>query len=135
MSIFDKLEQTLTKPGKLSRRSAIGRISRGCAILVGAIAGISIYDTAHADGNGPCCHLAYPNNHCPNEAIFGCPCSNPDQWQWHCTYGVCTYICGECYNCQCSYLIPTCHGSPTDDSFRNTLINASKRTHINANEK
>ncbi len=80
MRMLNKLEHNLTKPGKLSRRSALGRISRGCAVLVATIAGISVSDTAHADsGNGPCCHLAWPNNHCPWEGFFGCPCSNPNQ--------------------------------------------------------
>ena len=103
MSFLEKLENRLSKPGRLSRRSVLGRLSRGCTLAIATIAGIGFYDTAYA-ANAACCNLAYPNNLCD----FGCPCPNPNQWAWSCVVGFCVWTCGECYNCGCSYLIPHC---------------------------
>ncbi len=107
MPSLDELENRLAKPGYLSRRSALGKISRGCAALIGAIVGgIGLNDVAYA-ANVVCCNLAYPNNLC-NSNIGYCPCSNPNQWQWTCTYNGCSWVCGECYNCNCSYVYRLC---------------------------
>lgn len=115
MPSLDKLADYLAKPGQLSRRTALGKITRGCAVIAGVLAGVSFHDLAYA-ANVACCNLAYPNNICSSNYYSGlCPCTNCTptngcEYTWTCQYGHCAWVCGECWNCQCSYAFQLCGG-------------------------
>jgi hypothetical protein len=121
MPLLDKLEDYLAKPGHLSRRSFVGKIVKGCLVLSGVVAGAGIGNVAFA-ANVLCCNLAWPHNLCPSD---GCPCYPANEYTWSCLYNGCHVVCGECYNCQCSFYYFVCSpgcpctpGAPTLESFQ-----------------
>ncbi len=109
MSWLDDLEKWAAKPGALPRRSFIGWVAKSSVAVAGTIAGISALAKSAQAGNYYCCELAYPNNWCTSYndqgycAIGGCHESNA--YEWTCFYGNCQWICGECYDCSCSFAI------------------------------
>lgn len=118
MPFLDELADYLAKFGQLSRRTVLGKLTRGCAVLAGVLAGVSLHDVAYA-ANVACCNLAYPNNICSSDYYNGiCPCNcdptNGCEYAWTCQYHsnghYCTWVCGECYGCQCSYAYQLCGG-------------------------
>jgi len=124
MPLLDKLEDYIAKPGHLSRRSVIGKITKGCVVLAGVVAGAGFGNVAFAS-NIACCNLAWPNNIC--QTI--CPCEPSNSYSWYCSYTIsghtCHVVCGECYNCACSYYYYVCSrgcpcekGAPTLESIQ-----------------
>lgn len=133
MPLLDKLEDYFAQPGHLPRRSFIGKVVKGCLVASGVLAGASFSNVAFA-ANVECCNLAWPNNICPGND-GSCPCEPSNPYNWSCTINIgghrCSVICGECYNCQCSYYINVCSrgcpclpGAPTFESFQQMNIKA-----------
>jgi hypothetical protein len=104
--LVEKAEDLAAKPGRLSRRTFVGRVAKVSAGLVAAAAGI-----ASLRGSGfpavaglayvqSCCNLAYPWRSCS-----GGHCDKV-----HCTYKEWTcrdqnnqvWTCSDCVGCNCS---------------------------------
>jgi len=129
MPFLDKFEDYLAKPGRMSRRTAFGRITKGCAVIAATIAGIGFYDTAYA-ANVACCNLSWPKNFCNSDYYDGeCPCCQKCNYAWVCNYNYnghnCAWVCGECDQCSCSYAYQLCGtgcpcdpGAPSIDAIR-----------------
>jgi hypothetical protein len=119
MSLLDKFETYLAQPGKLSRRSAIGRLTQGCTALVAALAGVNLIEQTpvarasscfgcHPHRVGPCCNLCLDPSICDDGA---CPSGTTRRYTWICYAGGCPWLCGECYcttGAICSFTFPLC---------------------------
>src|SRR5689334_8295485 len=105
MQYLDKIEDFFTKPGRLSRRSALGRIVKGCTAIAAALAGIQFYGKVTYAYAAACCNLLF--SYC--STYDHCPCGGT-HYEWYCSYGPnhCPWVCGECYGCSCSYAYPQC---------------------------
>lgn len=111
MAPLEKLENFAAKPGRLSRRTFVGRVAKASAAIAAGLAGIAEFPGAAHAANYHCCTLAYPSNWCNSDfTAHQCPCSDTP-WEWLCGENFCTWVCGECYACSCSYayFIP-CNG-------------------------
>lgn len=122
MKFLYDLEDQIAKPGWLTRRALLNRLVKSCAALAAVAAGIPLKEAAacsncqcHGTPNNACCCLCWPNNFCKSDYYSGqCPCSDTP-YQWYCTYNGCHIVCGECYNCCCSYAYQLCSiGCPCD---------------------
>lgn len=141
MSLLDNFEHYLADSQSLSRRSAIGKLARGCAVLVATLGGTGfLIETPKAlaqNGCYPCnlhsvecCSLCW--NDCGNNS---CPVGYT-QYTWICyqkTGGYnCPWVCGEC-DCTssggiCSFAYPLCAthcpcvpGTPSAESMLGIL--------------
>ncbi len=126
MSLLDRIEDYMARPGRLPRHSFLGWTVKACAALDAVAEGtLRVADLASAcsptSGSNPCpggpwndacCCLLYPDKICNSDYYDGqCPCacapSNP--WEWTCrNSNGCHIVCGECYNCGCSYAYQLC---------------------------
>lgn len=138
MSLLDKFEDYIAEPGRLSRRSALGRLTKGCAVLVAALSGVSNFleNVPVVSANSlltcnscqvhpeVCCNLCFYV-----DCGYSCP-SGYTTYTWSCTYRGCPWICGECYcpnqgtKGYCSFAYPLCHsgcpcvpGTPSAESM------------------
>ncbi len=150
--LLERAEDFLGRPGRLSRRTFLGRAVQICAAVGGLAAGIMPLDQVLAacggyqTGTDPCggyanmecCCLSYTtaphypcnsdfyNRQCPPTAS-GCGSSLSAQpYEWTCRVGTCTWICGECYCSCCSYAYsacsPGCPCSPAAPSLEFKLL-------------
>lgn len=114
MALLERLEDlALQADAGLSRRRFFGRFAKTGAGLAAVAAGLGIPVKAFA-GNVLCCNLAYPNNFCRYDdcGLSGCSCScDGGCYYWYCSYSHCTYKCGECYCCRCSWIDQLCSPS------------------------
>lgn len=117
MRWLDKLEDQLAKPGALPRRSFFGWIAKSAVAIAAASAGIAGFAKTAFAGNYYCCDLVYPNNFCTtydgsscsnSTGCSGSSCSTDSAYTWLCSYGHCTWLCGECTGCCCSYAYQLC---------------------------
>lgn len=83
---------------QVTRRGALGLLSRGGIVMVAALAGVvatSGSARAQVCREPACCHLAS----CDDCAQHGCDFSCPDGWtkrSWGCVAGARPILCGEC---------------------------------------
>ncbi|GEM_PF-2974056 len=116
MRWLDRLEDHLAKPGSLPRRSFFGWIAKSAVAIAATGAGIAGFAKTAFASNYYCCTLIYPNNFCTTYDATSCSnstgCSINDAYTWLCSYGDCTWLCGECYDsqtsCHCSYAYQLC---------------------------
>ncbi len=103
MSLIERLEDVAATPGKLSRRTFVGRIAKLSAAAAAVSAGAAAFAGKAYAGNYLCCNLAYPDNWCTSDYCHGiCPCGYAP-YQWTCSHNGQQVVCGECYECECSY--------------------------------
>jgi hypothetical protein len=109
--LIQKAEELVARPGRLSRRSFVGRMAKVSAGAMAAAAGLGQFPSKAYAGNVVCCNLAYPNNICNSyyEGTNACPSGCGTSWTWTCSYNGCPWVCGECYSCSCSFAYPLCH--------------------------
>ena len=144
MTPIEKLQTTLTNPGRLSRRSFLGRTVRWSAALAGAAAGVTAFAKPAYGANYVCCDLCWPNNICNSDYWDSqCPSGCGSPWEWTCRSGNCTWWCGECCpmsawctgagcptQCQCSYarFIPCSPGCACSPELEELASRLSIRT-------
>lgn len=142
MSILKSFENYLADSEILSRRSVLGKLTRGCAVLVAALGGAGFLSEAplalaltcnscNAHG-AACCSLCF--NYCSGDS---CP-GGYTQYTWMCTQRTgnynCPWVCGECYcpnqglHGVCSFAYPLCAshcpcvpGTPSAESMMGLL--------------
>lgn len=104
MTTLEKLQLKASEPGRLSRRTLVGRVVKLSAAVAATAAGAAKFtDVAYA-GNYGCCNLVWVDNFCNSDYYSGqCPSGCGTPYEWTCTAGSCLYYCGECYDCACSY--------------------------------
>lgn len=108
MNIVEKLADRVSQPGRLSRRSFFGRAAKASAAVAAAATGAGVWTKAAYAYDYRCCTLAYGPPWCSSDYYSGtCPCATTS-WEWVCWYGGCPWVCGECYDCNCSYSYPSC---------------------------
>jgi hypothetical protein len=106
MNLVEKAEEIASTPGTLSRRRFVRRATRVSVAVVGALAGLGAFPSRGYAANYACCNLAFPNNWCQSDYVnHVCPCS-ASTYEWLCSWNHCTYTCGECYACNCSFAYP-----------------------------
>lgn len=126
MKSLTNIEDYLAEPGKLSRRSFMGRAAKLSAAAAGVAAGVAAFPSKSYAANYACCTLAWPSNWCQSNYWEGvCPCSDTP-YEWTCGYNGCVFTCGECYDCECSYAYehyctPNCACSPALQAFADSL--------------
>lgn len=124
--ILEKAEDLAAKPGRLSRRTLVGRVAKVSAGLVAGAAGFaSLRGSGHSavaaaayeqyckwfretDSRGCCWPLSHPDHLC-SSVIHGAPC--PEGCVRASSERYCrdlngtTWVCGDCVGCAnaCSY--------------------------------
>jgi hypothetical protein len=141
MSLLEKFEDYVSNAENLSRRAAIGKLSRGCAAVIAAFGGFSLFSEPSLAQGGcfscnphsvDCCTLCF--NDC-NNGSTSCPVGYTT-YTWICYQKVgshnCAWVCGECY-CSggggiCSFAYPLCSsgcpcipGTPSAESMLKVL--------------
>jgi hypothetical protein len=110
--LLEKAEAFAAKPGRLSRRTLVGRLAKVSAGLAfgaaGSTAGVAI---AASGGNYQCCNLFYPGTFCNSEykCTNKCPSGCGESVTWVCQDDLhCRWVCGNCYGCDCSFAYKVC---------------------------
>jgi hypothetical protein len=136
MKILERAEDYAGAPGRLSRRTFMGRAAKLSFALVAASAGAGVL--AKPAKASYCCGLCSdccgwslcPGESCPN----GCT-----TYTWTCSGGGCTWVCGECCadqcggagctsTCKCSFAYPLCApGCPCSPHVKQMLEGMSAK--------
>jgi hypothetical protein len=84
MSLLDKFEDYIAEPDRLSRRSVLGRLTKGCAVFVAAVSGVSNFfedmPVASASSLLTCNSCQVHPEVCYPWCIRSCYCSQPGYW-------------------------------------------------------
>ena len=113
MAVLENLEDlAMRAESTLTRRKFVARFIKVGASLAAAAAAAGIPVKALA-GNVACCNLAYYPHFCTYDdcGLSGCSCGcdgGQGCYYWYCSQSGCTYKCGECYCCQCSWIDQLC---------------------------
>ena len=99
MTVLKRLEEYADSPGRLSRRTFLGRTAKVSAAVAGLGAASAVFaEQAYAADCcnlcSTCCGWTYPcaSNYQANQCPSGCGAP----YTWTCTSGNCTWVCGEC---------------------------------------
>jgi hypothetical protein len=120
--LLEKAEAFAAKPGRLSRRTLVGRLAKVSAGLAFGAAGLDAFRGTSARvaqaayGWDQCCTLVYPESICSSEykCTNKCPSGCGEAWTWTCqARNGCTLVCGECYDCKCSFSYKVCTSTCT----------------------
>ncbi len=117
MTALEKVEHHVASPGRLSRRTLIGRTAKFSFGLAAAAVGAGVL--AKPAYSATCCNLCSDCcgwSVCPSADSCPAGCTT---YEWMCTSGSCHWICGECcadqcggngcsQTCKCSYSYPLC---------------------------
>lgn len=104
MNVIERASASIATPGRLSRRTVLGRFAKWSAAAAATAAGLGEFTGKAYAGNYGCCNLAFPNNICNSDYYAGqCPSGCGTAYEWTCSVGRCVFHCGECYSCSCSY--------------------------------
>lgn len=104
---MESLEDRLAKPGRLSRRSLLGKLTKVAFAAGVAVAGSVIpLNAAYACRYVSCCCLDYPNDCSWCSSQLSCWTSCPGScWEWVCLVGGSSRVdCIECHaqGCACA---------------------------------
>lgn len=112
MNVLERIEESISRSEHLSRRSFLGRLTKGSVVLTGALGGLAFASGGRAGGicrTVACCSLLYCPD-CPDCSCTG-SCYSPSAWSWVCTWtggDGCQYQCIECPGCSCSCAVRLC---------------------------
>ena len=100
MTTLERLEEYFDRPGRLSRRALLGKTAKMSAAMVATVSGAGAFaDVAYASHTGCCglCSLCCGWSECPGGCPGGCT-----PYEWTCSNGACSWLCGECCTAMCS---------------------------------